>query len=83
MRTPRFAELTAALLGAVEVGKVEPFEVDGEPWTHGLKVTPADGGHPLYLRVTRASGPGGDNFDEPETAADYEIPADLREHVNG
>ncbi len=83
MRTGYFADLTADLLGALEVGRVERFHPQGQDHLHALKVVPADGGAPVFLRVTRTSGPGGDDFARPEDVPAYEIPADLRGRVDG
>lgn len=81
MRTDRFRDFAAALIGAAGVGQAEPFEAEGVAGPAGLKVVPLDGGKPVFLRVTRTSGPGGDQFtgDEATPFPDYKIPADLRE----
>ncbi|MEV0456045.1 hypothetical protein [Catellatospora methionotrophica] len=63
-----------------DIASVEPFNCEGVTGTAGIKVTPHSG-RPIFLRITRISGPGGDSFASPEVIPfpDYQLPPDLQE----
>lgn len=81
MRADRFAAFACEVMmsaGHPDIVSVEPYEAPGVAMNPaGIQVKTKDGAvH--RLRLTRTSGPGGDNFAEPEQIPypDYRLPVE-------